>query len=449
MNEEEKFLYANHKAEEVFGVAPGKLVGRSLFDFLAPQEKEKIEQETVRRKKGQEGRYELEILREGGEKRTLWVSASPILGSDGNYLGAIGLFEDITYRKTQEQEIERLAAIVNEAHEVFLLLNQKGDIVKWNKRAEELFPLLGQKQASINYKDLFTASSREEAIKHFEAVLQEGKSYRFEGKLKTGERETIFAWITIFPTRLKGSQVEEIAVLIVDISERKKAEELHEEFVRSLIHDISNPITAAQTALEMAFTESSDSPSFSEHMNITSQNLTRISNLMHKFSQSLNRSYRKINLEKRPLVLSELLSRILESQKPLFLKKGVKLEFEIEKNGFQILANENLERSVVNILDNALKFTPTGGTVKVILKQEGERALIEISDTGIGISREDLPHIFERFFKGKSAFSGTGLGLYTAKLTIEEHGGEITVESEEGKGSKFTISLPILREPPD
>jgi two-component system phosphate regulon sensor histidine kinase PhoR len=103
---------------------------------------------------------------------------------------------------------------------------------------------------------------------------------------------------------------------------------------------------------------------------------------------------------------------------------------------------------IVNIVHNAIKFTPSGGRVIVSTKLDNGSIITQVSDTGIGISKEDLPHIFERFFKAdrSRSTSGTGLGLAIAKHTIQAHGGKVWVRSELGKGSTFGFSLPLTSE---
>jgi len=439
LDPEEKFVYANPPAEKVFGVNPGKLEGRSLLEFLPPEELPKLKEQTQRRKAGMKDRYELEILGADGKRRIISVSASPLRDDRGDFRGTSGVFEDITAKKAKEREIERLAAIVNAVNEAFLLFNQDGKILSWNKRAEELFPFLKQDQEAKSFLELFSPQSKEEARIQFEKAKRGGEDIRFESQVKTKEKGSMPVWITLFPIPLS-----EVGALIVDISERKKAEELHADFIRSLIHDLSNPISASLAAMELISIKGKNDPILREYLEIISLNIQRIANLTANFSRSLNWPSNGVKLGKNPQDLHQLLLKIVEAQRPLSARKGIELSFKSEGQDLVVLANENLERAIGNILDNALKFTPEGGEVEVTLRKEGEKALITISDTGRGISPHDLPHIFERFYKGAGAHTGTGLGLYTAKITIEEHEGEISVESEPGKGSKFSISLPLL-----
>ena len=110
---------------------------------------------------------------------------------------------------------------------------------------------------------------------------------------------------------------------------------------------------------------------------------------------------------------------------------------------------ERLERATVNLIHNAVKFTPAGGSVHVSASFDGGAVVVKVSDTGVGIAPEDLPRIFERFYKGDRArgAGGTGLGLAVVKHTVEAHGGTVSVQSEPGHGSTFTFSIPAASLP--
>ena len=147
--------------------------------------------------------------------------------------------------------------------------------------------------------------------------------------------------------------------------------------------------------------------------------------------------------------LHELLLEQVKRLAPLARENGIELECSakeaLETSGDAV----KLQQVIYNVIDNAIKYTPRGGSVQASLIRSGKRAIIRVTDTGIGIPQADLPHVFDRFYRVDKARSratgGTGLGLSIVKQIVALHGGTITAESEEGKGSTFTIDLPLAQ----
>jgi signal transduction histidine kinase len=144
--------------------------------------------------------------------------------------------------------------------------------------------------------------------------------------------------------------------------------------------------------------------------------------------------------------ISELLKRILGSFESEFGGKDITSSLVGEEVWIEA-DKDKLSQVFINLISNAVKFTPEGGRIEVNVKKDEETAAIEVSDTGAGISKQDLPHIFERFYRTdrsrSRATGGFGIGLTIAKSIVKAHGGDITASSEEGKGSTFTVILPV------
>jgi two-component system phosphate regulon sensor histidine kinase PhoR len=143
--------------------------------------------------------------------------------------------------------------------------------------------------------------------------------------------------------------------------------------------------------------------------------------------------------------VAPFIKQIEDRLQPQVERSGITLKLNIEKNLTGINADKNrIEQVLMNLAHNAIKFTPSGGIITIEAKTKDGEILFSVSDTGIGISREDLPRIFERFYKTDKARrgQGTGLGLSISKMIIEVHGGKIWAESRERKGSTFYFTLP-------
>jgi two-component system phosphate regulon sensor histidine kinase PhoR len=148
-----------------------------------------------------------------------------------------------------------------------------------------------------------------------------------------------------------------------------------------------------------------------------------------------------------PVPPHELATPAVERMQLQAERAGLRLNLEIPTSLPQVKADpERIEQVLVNLLHNAIKFTPPGGEILVRAWVENDRIVFSVHDTGSGISPEVLPRIFERFYKGDKARStgGTGLGLSIARHTVESHGGRIWAESEPGKGSEFFFTLPMM-----
>jgi two-component system phosphate regulon sensor histidine kinase PhoR len=151
-------------------------------------------------------------------------------------------------------------------------------------------------------------------------------------------------------------------------------------------------------------------------------------------------------LRLEPVDLNLLVEEVIMQLSPQIERQQLTVEKKIDTNLLSVQAdNRRIRQTIVNLIYNAIKFTNPGGKIMVTTRIHHDSVTVDISDTGIGIAKSDLPHVFERFYKGDKARSddGTGMGLAIAKHVIEAHGGSIWVQSEEGRGSTFSFSLPL------
>ncbi|MCL6646901.1 MAG: HAMP domain-containing histidine kinase [Chloroflexi bacterium] len=222
---------------------------------------------------------------------------------------------------------------------------------------------------------------------------------------------------------------------------------MHREFVADTSHELRNPLLALRTNLEL-LDRLPDPRERAECILEARHQVERLSRLVGDLLV-LARAEAGLVIERTPVRLKELLARVVrEAQQRA---NGQRLLLEVAEP-LQVLGDEGrLAQVVTNLLDNALKFTPAGGTITVRLDRSGEMACITVSDTGEGIPPAHLPHIWKRFYRvqkaGPRGSSGAGLGLAIVKYLVEAHGGQVSVESEYGKGSTFTILLPLEGKP--
>ena len=155
----------------------------------------------------------------------------------------------------------------------------------------------------------------------------------------------------------------------------------------------------------------------------------------------------KLKLRREMMVFADTVRESVARLKPLAQTRDQEIKMQIADSCEMFADPGKLAQVCYNIIENAIKYTPNGGTVTVSLHKSGRDAVLDISDTGVGIPPEDLPHIFDRFYRVDKARSrdtgGTGLGLSIVKQIVRLHAGSVNVQSEVGKGTTFTVQLPV------
>jgi GAF domain-containing protein/response regulator RpfG family c-di-GMP phosphodiesterase len=230
---------------------------------------------------------------------------------------------------------------------------------------------------------------------------------------------------------------------------RQQAERLFEldkqktEFFQNISHEFRTPITLIQGPLESAV-GAGEGLSYSQSA-IALRNSRRLLRLVNQLLDLQRLDAGRMQPSFRPCDLVEFVSQIVESFRPYCEKKGLQLTTHLNECPTVYLDMEKFDKVVYNLLSNAMKFTPEGGTISVRLKFAGDRCILEVQDTGIGIVQEQIPHLFERFRQAEGSanrsYEGSGLGLALVKELVELHSGQVSVDSVYGEGTTFKLSL--------
>jgi signal transduction histidine kinase len=246
---------------------------------------------------------------------------------------------------------------------------------------------------------------------------------------------------------LGDKRIEGWVAVLNDVTELKELDRIKSEMVRMTSHDLKNPLQVAMANLDNLRDD------------VTDNNGEGVLLAASKIEKSLIRMNRIIggilDLERARMSVTRLdlcnpadiIAAAIDEVQDIAIEKGVELWVDLgtETSDFRGDAGQ-FGRAMVNLIENAIKFTPAGGSVWVSAYHENACVMITVSDTGIGIPPEIQPHIFDRFFRGQQPgaehISGSGLGLSLVKAVVESHRGQIRVESELGKGTTFFLSLP-------
>lgn len=246
----------------------------------------------------------------------------------------------------------------------------------------------------------------------------------------------------------------EVAVAIANAIAYRKLEEIDRaksQFVLTVTHELRAPVATVQSLLRVISGGYAGQVS-SKQKELIERAERRILFLQQLIDDLLDLAAGKtehIAEAPHPLVLNPLVTKVVAQLRPMAEEKSQDIRVYVPHEPLSVLATEDgIERILVNLVDNAIKYTPAGGRIEVTLERHAQEAALIVSDTGIGIPEEALPHLFEEFFRAENAKAiereGTGLGLSIVKSLVERYGGHISVTSRLGQGSTFTLYLPLL-----
>jgi signal transduction histidine kinase len=227
---------------------------------------------------------------------------------------------------------------------------------------------------------------------------------------------------------------------------------LKDEFLSLVSHELRTPLTSIRGYLDLVLDEEAGelNPEQRRFLQAVERNSGRLLRLVGDLLFVAQADAGRLSLERAKVDLAELAAHCVEGAAPAASEKSVTLVLMANPVPALVGDRGRLAQVLDNLVSNALKFTPAGGTVEVRTFSEGEAVILEVEDTGIGIPAADQPRLFERFFRSSvaddQAIPGTGLGLAIVKAIVEAHAGLISIESREGKGTTFRIDLPLAGE---
>ena len=234
--------------------------------------------------------------------------------------------------------------------------------------------------------------------------------------------------------------------LIRDVSQEQRMEQLRRDYVANISHELRTPLTGIRGMVEPLIDGYIDTEEEKQNFyRIIHKETIRLEKLVGEMLDMSRLQDGRLSVELEKLEIPGILQAAVGSVQAIADEAGIVLTVETDGTPLACMGNENrIMQVLVILLDNALSFTPSGGSITVHAKDMGDHVAVSVRDTGCGIEPKDLPLIFERFYKvdrSRMRTTGTGLGLSIAKLVVELMGGRITVESEPGKGAEFTFTL--------
>jgi two-component system, OmpR family, phosphate regulon sensor histidine kinase PhoR len=341
-------------------------------------------------------------------------------------------------------EQARSAGILESMAEGLIAVDQQGRIELMNASARRIFRLA---------LDAVEGRHLVEVIRHPDVMAlmkecrdcAEGVVCRREFALRSPSIDLMVEAVALRPSAGGSGTL----MVVHDVTELRRLERVRQEFIANASHELRTPLTAIRGYVESLLEGAVEEPARARpFLEVIARHAERMSRLVDDLMDLSNIETGRLQLDRQPVSLSQMGEQVVALHRDVTSKKGIDLQLEVPPDLPAVLADrDRLQQILINLVDNAIKFTPAGRVSLSAHKASSTRVEVTVADTGTGIPSIDLPRITERFYRvdrGRAREQGgTGLGLSIVKHLVHAHGGELNIESELGRGTRATFTLPI------
>lgn len=448
----------NAGAQHILGYTEQEIVGKNASRFFTVEDRGKLVPEKELETAATAGRAEDERWHVRRDGSRFWASGivTPVRDGSGNLIAFSKVMRDMTERNKLTEERDRFFAL---SMDMLSIVQLDGRFLRVNPAFQQVLGYSEDELLTMSIFDLVHPEDLAGSVRGYEK-LATGEPIRFmENRLRC--KDATYKWVawSYFPLPENGvafgvgrdtNDVRRIHdVLRLRAAELEDANRVKDEFLATMSHELRTPLTSI-----LGWARLLDSNQLSEKdkeraIHVIQRNAEAQSKLIEDLLDVSRIITGKLKIDFQPASFAAITESAINSIRPAADAKQLVLETEIDPAAGPILGDPaRLQQVVTNLLSNAIKFTPAGGRIEVRLDRPNSGVRLEVKDTGIGISSEDLPHIFERFRQADSsnvrAHGGLGLGLAIVDYLVRQQGGSVSVESEgAGKGATFQVEFPL------
>jgi len=465
----------NPAAGRLYGFSAEEAVGRPISELLQFENSEE-ELRILERLSGHTSIPAVDAVRRhrDGHGVRIVLSVAALRDENGRLIGTLRIARDATTVPLGAAE-RRLAAIVESSDDAIVSKDLNGIVMTWNAAAQRMFGYTAEEMIGQSIRTLIPADRQSEEDEVLAHIRRGGKVDHFETVRQHRDGTLIPISLTVSPIVDADGRVVGASKVARDISYKQAAEaerdrllavaeanaataqqasRLKDEFLATLSHELRTPLNAILGYSRMIRSGIVTPENHAKAIAAVERNAASLAQIVEDVLDVSRIISGKLRLHVEPTVLAEVVHHAIEAVKPAADAKSIRIECRLDAGIAPVSADaERLQQVVWNILSNAVKFTPRNGHIDIRLAQVSDSVELVVRDSGIGIAKDFLPHIFERFRQQDSSttreLGGLGLGLGIARQLVEMHGGTIEATSEgSGTGATFRILLPAMPQEP-
>ena len=449
--------------QRIKGYAADEIIGRHFSVFYTREAVERGWPAHELKLAATEGRFEDDGWRVRKDGSQFWANViiTALRDESGKLVGYSKITRDLTERRLTDEALrqteERFRLLVDGVSDYAIyMLDPDGIVSSWNSGAERIKGYTSEEIIGKHFSRFF-ATQDIEAGKPWEELATARRTGRAEDEgwrvRKNGER----FWARVVVTALRDSagHMRGFAKVTQDLTERRYLQDLEQTsknvsaFISMLTHELRNPLAPIRTAIQVIphmYKTESGLDDMLQMIDRQSAHLARILDDMMDVSRA---AQGKITIQKKPVDMTEVVQRALETATPSIEANNHHVALDLTAKGLHVEGDFcRLTQLITNLLNNAARYTPHGGSITVTARDEEGKAVVRVADSGRGIEPEDIERIFAMFVQGRSsennAGGGLGVGLALARTIAELHGGSLTAHSAGmNTGSEFTLKMPL------
>jgi two-component system sensor histidine kinase VicK len=359
------------------------------------------------------------------------------------------MFNHLTARlKTVLQEVrsekQKMDTIITYMADGLIAATKEGKIIHVNPKAMEMLKI--EKDISIekNFDEIFDCCDGQLKIQE---LLKDSED--LTGNKMIHIEDGVILQASYAPFMNQNGELDGIILVLQDVTNNQKLENMRKEFVANVSHELKTPLTTIKSYTETLLDGVIDNKELATNfLQVVDSEAERMARLVRDLLQLSNLDFQQSKWNKKVMDLNKIIEKTMLKLEVSVKNKDQQIQSNFPEHATNIYADEDrIEQVILNLLSNCIKYTPEGGKININVQVYEGTALLKIKDNGIGIPKEDLPRIFERFYRVDKARSrelgGTGLGLSIAQQIVEAHEGTLEIFSEEGNGTEAIIKLPI------